>query len=134
MGSFTKAEGELLDVILDYLFRQEYKKGLERALQAQQLGDFPGALPGSQTSRLGYETYTLVGKVLTDTFSTNELEQLEENFKKSALFMQLLGAWGLALAYRKQGNEEKHNIYATFLRKKAPYCSGLALPEEPRLF
>ena len=53
---------------------------------------------------------------------------LEQKMKTLPLLARLPLAWGLAMAYRQQGDQARVTEMVTYLKTTAPYCRALSLP------
>lgn len=114
-----------IKALIYYLKGDNYGEGLRLSIIAQRLGEVSGNYPGVSKSRDFFDTYIQIGELLSGNYSSKVIDNLEEKFKKSPLFLNILIAWCLSNVYTKMSTEEKAITMRDYCEKTVPHCKPL---------
>ena len=123
-----RSSGQSVEALLCYFETRQYKQGLELARSAQKAGGVSGLFPGARASAAAFESLVEIGEVLSGCSTGSTVGSLERKMKVLPTLGRLLVAWGLANAYRKNGDDAKAETMLAYIREIAPHCRALSLP------
>jgi len=119
------AQGMIIQILLDFLERQAYEDGYQRATRARKMATASKFAPGSQTSDRGFETYVLIGEILRGNATGDVVERLRQLFDKQQLLMKLPAAWALRQAYQRVNRPAEADAMLAYIKTNGPYCRAL---------
>ena len=122
-----RAAGRSAEALLYYFFTRDYERGVEVAREARDLARIPGVFPGSRTSAAAFDTIVEIGEILCERYGDQTIASLERSMAKLPVTGKLLAAWGLAVAYHRNGDDAKRQTMQKFLHEAAPHCVALSL-------